>query len=200
MMGRAERPASDQRLARLEEPDDAVDLGRLQRFFQGERWQNGGQSLREHRFSRSGRADQQHVVASGSGDFQGALDRFLAFDFGEIDFFVVVLLEDLGDVDAGRRDLRFPFEEAHGLAQILNGNNLKTGNDRSLRRVFRRDKNANFALFARPQRYGQNSFDRADCTCWLLTSARFACCAHRIPCISEPYGATQLRPRRWVST
>jgi hypothetical protein len=99
-------------------------------------------------------------MTTGSGDLQRALNGFLAFDLGKIDFLLMVLLKNLPDVDLGRGDLGFTLKEAHSLAQILNGDDLEAGNDGSLRRVFRRDKNANFALFARVQRYRQNSFDR----------------------------------------
>ena len=89
VMRRAKRPARHQRLARLEQADDAVNLGRLQRLLQRQRRQNGRQPFGQHGFAGARRADEQHVVAAGGGDFQRALDGFLAFDFGEIHLVVV---------------------------------------------------------------------------------------------------------------
>ena len=85
-----------------EQADDAVDLGRLQRLLQRQRRQDRGQPFRQHGFAGARRADQQDIVAARRGDFQRALHRFLAFDFGEINLLLVRLVEDFGDVHLGR--------------------------------------------------------------------------------------------------
>ena len=69
----------------VEQTGDGVDLGGLQRFFKGERRQDGRQPLGQHRLAGAGRADHQHVVAAGGGDFEGALGRVLAAHVSEVD-------------------------------------------------------------------------------------------------------------------
>src|SRR5262249_44242243 len=59
VMRRAVRPPRDDALVRLDEAGDAVDAGRLDRFFEGERWENGRQETREHGFARAGRPEHQ---------------------------------------------------------------------------------------------------------------------------------------------
>src|SRR4051812_22918831 len=117
-MGGTERPAGDEGLAGLEQADDAVNLRGLKGFFQSERRKNGGETFGEHRFAGAGRANQQNVVATSGGDFEGAFDGFLAFDIDEVNFFVVSLLEDFGDIDLGGRDLDFAFEKTGGFAEV----------------------------------------------------------------------------------
>jgi hypothetical protein len=112
VMRRAERPPRHQRLARRQQPDDAVNLRRLQRLVQSQRRQNRRQPLGEHGFAGAGRADEQRVVSAGGGDFQGALHVFLALDLGKIQVVVVRLIEDFGNVHLRRRDFDFAFEKA----------------------------------------------------------------------------------------
>ena len=111
VMRRAERTPRHQRLARRQQADDAVNLGRLQRLVQGQRRQNRRQPFGQHGFAGARRADEQHVVPAGRGDFQGALHVFLAFDLGKIQFVVVRLVENFGDVHFRRRDFDFAFEK-----------------------------------------------------------------------------------------
>ena len=88
------------------------------------------------------------------------LTDLLAFDLGEIHFVVVVVVEDLGDVHLGRRDLDLAFEKADGLAQVLHRDDLQAGDHGGLGGVFRRDQDAGLALRPRAQRDGQHAFDR----------------------------------------
>ena len=159
-MRRAKRPARHQRLARPQQPDDAVNLRRFQRLVQSQRRQNRRQPLGEHGFAGAGRADEQRVVAAGGGDFQGALYVFLAFDLGEIQVVVVRLVENFGDVHLRRRDFDFAFEKAGGLAQILHRNDLQALDDRGLGGVFRRHKHADLAFGLGAQRDRQNALAR----------------------------------------
>src|SRR6185369_15864952 len=162
MVGSAERSAGHQGLAGRKQPYDAVDLGRLQGFLQGERRQDGCQAFGQHRFAGSGRPDKQDVVTAGGGNFQGALYRFLAFDFGEIVLVIVGVLENAVDIDPGGRDFQFAFEEAGGFAQVADGNDLQTVDDGGFGRVFGRDEDAGLSLRLGRQRDRQNPFDGAD--------------------------------------
>src|SRR6185369_8915135 len=161
VMRRAKWPARYQRLAGSEQPDDAVNLGRLQRFLQRKRRQNGGEPFGQHRFSGARRADQQHVVAAGGRDFQRALHRFLAFDFREIQFVVQLVREEVGNVYFRRRNFHFAFQKARRLAQILDGNHGQARDDRRLRRIVGRYQHAELSLGPRAQRDGEHAFDRA---------------------------------------
>ncbi len=101
-MRSSERSPRHKRLAGGQQSDDAVYFSGLQGFLQRERRQYGSQPLGQHRFSSAGRAYQQHVMATRSGDLQRALDRLLTLYLGEIDFVLMVLLEDPGDVHLAR--------------------------------------------------------------------------------------------------
>src|SRR5216117_3873750 len=93
MMWRAKWAASDERLARSEQAHDAVNLRGLERLLQRQRRKDGREPLGEHRFAGAGRANEQDVVTACSGNFEGTLDRFLSFDFREIKFVVLTLVE-----------------------------------------------------------------------------------------------------------
>ena len=75
-------------------------------------------------------------MPAGGGDFQRALDRFLAFHIGEIEFVLVRLIEQCGQVHACRRNLNFSFKKTHGFAQILDGDDLPWLENKKLNLVF----------------------------------------------------------------
>ena len=56
------------------------------------------------------------------------------------------LIEESGQVHACRWNFHFPFEKAHGFAQVLNGDDLQTSDDRGFGRVVLRNQQANFAF------------------------------------------------------
>jgi hypothetical protein len=160
-MRRAEGAPRHQRLPGREQADDAVNLGGFERLVQGQRWQNRGEPFGEHGFSGAGRADQQRVVSARRRDFERAFDVLLAFDFGEVNVFIVVLVEKFYEVNLRRRDFNFAFEKGGGFAQILNRNDLQAGNDRCLSRVFRRHEHAGVAVGPGSQRNREHSFASA---------------------------------------
>lgn len=61
-VGHAKRTPRDQRLPRLEQADDAVIFGRLQRLLQRQRRKNGGQPFGQHRLPRPRWPNQQHII------------------------------------------------------------------------------------------------------------------------------------------
>ena len=79
VMRRAERPRRDERFFAIEQPGDAVNLGRLDRFLQRHRRDDGGDAFGKHRFAGAGRTDHQDVVTASHRDFDGAFDVSLAF-------------------------------------------------------------------------------------------------------------------------
>src|ERR1035441_5722884 len=82
---REPNPRSNQARALVEHSGHAVDLRRLQRLFEGERWQDRRHALGQHGLAGTRRADHQDVVASGAGDLDGALGGLLSADVFEVD-------------------------------------------------------------------------------------------------------------------
>jgi hypothetical protein len=150
-----------------------VNLGRFERFFQNQRRQNRSEPFGQHRFSRAGRANQEHVVATSRGDFQSPLDRFLSFHFGKIKFVIVRLLENFVDINFGWGDFYLPFEKIGRLTKIADWNDLQPGDDCRFGGVVGRNEHARFSLGSGAQGDGQNSFHRPDSPCWEFASARF---------------------------
>ena len=97
-----------------------------------------------------------------AGDFEGALDGFLASDIGEIDFLVVWLVKDPGEIDARGRQLDFAFQERSGLPQILHGDHVHALDHRRFRRVLRRHQQAGSSFCPRLEGDGQHALDGAD--------------------------------------
>jgi hypothetical protein len=153
----------DQRLPGREQAHDAVNLSGLERFIERERRQNRGEAFREHRLPRARGTDEQDIVTAGGGNLQGALDALLPFHFGKIHFVVVLVAEDLRHVHFGRRNSNFAFEELRGFAQILNGDDLKAGDDGGFGRVIHGDEHAGFSVRFGAQGNRQNAFARAHC-------------------------------------
>ena len=73
------RPSS-----RVEDAGDGVDLGGFEGFLEAQRREDRGEALGEHGFAGAGRADHEDVVATGGGDFEGALGDVLAADVAEV--------------------------------------------------------------------------------------------------------------------
>ena len=84
VMRRAERTHANQPRPRIKHSGHAVNLGRLQGLFEGERRKDGGNALGEHCLPGAGRSDHQDVVAARAGNLQRALGSLLAADFLEI--------------------------------------------------------------------------------------------------------------------
>ena len=61
----------------------AVDALDLECFFGGERWQQSGKPAGQHRFSRTGRTEEQDSVSARRGDFNGALGVLLSAHFAD---------------------------------------------------------------------------------------------------------------------
>ena len=85
----AERPCGHEGGIAGQNARHRVDFGRFERLVQGEGREDGGQAAREHGFAGAGRTDQDHVVAAGRGEFEGAFDVFLAAHVAEIHVVVV---------------------------------------------------------------------------------------------------------------
>ena len=118
VMGTAERPAGDQRLAARQQADDGMDLGGFQGFVEALGGEDGRQAPGQHGLAAARRADKQQVVIAGGSHLQGALDMLLAAHLGEIRLRNGGLLEDFGDIHPAGRQLLGAVEKIHQLAQI----------------------------------------------------------------------------------
>lgn len=75
---RAERTDTHQSGSRIRYARHAVNLGGLKCLFETKRRQDGRNALRQHGLARAGRADHQDVMATGAGNFEGALGGVLS--------------------------------------------------------------------------------------------------------------------------
>ena len=82
VMGRAERPLSDQ--ASLEQARDRMQLGDLEGLVARQGRKDGGQPSREHRLAGARRADHQDVVPSGGRHLEGPTRLRLPSHLGEV--------------------------------------------------------------------------------------------------------------------
>ena len=123
-----------------------MNFGGFQRLFERERRQDGGKALGQHGFAGAGRADQQDVMAAGGGDLQRALDRFLALDFGEIQFVSSCWWNISRRSTRVGESLISPSRKCGGFAEVLDGNDLQAGDDGGFGRVLGRDEQPTLAL------------------------------------------------------
>ena len=77
MMGRTERPVRSER-AVYYHARDALDHRDLKQFLRLKRRQDAWKTLGQHRLSRAGRADHEHVMPACSRDLQSSLGALLA--------------------------------------------------------------------------------------------------------------------------
>jgi len=102
VVGGAEGAVGDEALVAVEDAGDGVDLGGLEGLFKAQGREDGGQALGEHGFAGAGRADHEDVVATGGGDFEGALGDVLAADVAEVGLILDGFVEEGGAVDDER--------------------------------------------------------------------------------------------------
>src|SRR5580704_14092950 len=84
--------------------------------------QYAGEPGRQHRLAGAGRADHQEVVATGRGDFEGALGAFLALDVPEVEH-----------GGARRRQLRLGRRQQLSALEVIDdGEKARRGDDLDL--------------------------------------------------------------------
>ena len=125
---------------------DAVDLGGLDGFVEGERRQDAGEPFRQHGLAGAGRADHQYVMGAGGRDFQRALGHGLAANVAEIGQRLRVgaigrCVTRLTGVNSSGR-----VEQRDHLGQVAHAINVDAFHHRRLGRVLRRHDQIGNAL------------------------------------------------------
>ena len=123
---RAERPPRHESAPRVQQPADAVDLGRLQRLVGRERGQDAGHAPGEHRLARARRADHERVVPAGRRHFERALRVLLPPHVREIHR-VRRIGVDGGDADVGRAAPAVLGEQRKGFRERADAVDFQTG-------------------------------------------------------------------------
>ena len=118
VVGRAKGPLSQQAAGR-NAAGHGVDARGFQRLGEGHVRQNGGHAPRHQRLARAGRADEQHVVPAGRGDFQRALGAGLALDVAKIGGVFPMRHDGSVGNRLGRRDGQLAGEMPHGGGQVF---------------------------------------------------------------------------------
>src|SRR5215472_7521608 len=77
-MWRPKRPGRKQSSIRLQDSRDRVDLGGLDRFIEGEWWEDGRYAFGEHGLAGAGGTDHEDVVAACARHLQRSLCRLLS--------------------------------------------------------------------------------------------------------------------------
>ena len=155
----AKGASSDQGLAGFEQAHDAMDLGGFEGFIERERREDGGQAFGEHGLAGARGPDEQDIMRTGGGDFEGAFDRFLAFDFGEVEIVVGAVGEQITKIDAQRVDVGFAFKKRNGLAEVADGDDLEALDGGGFGGVVGGDQDAHFAIGLGAERDGEHAFD-----------------------------------------
>ena len=83
-MGMAVRPSPDDRVFRVQQTGDAVDLLDLQLFVSGQPGEDGGDAAGDHGLARSGRPGEQQIMKAGGRDQGGPSGEGLAAYIPEI--------------------------------------------------------------------------------------------------------------------
>ena len=157
MVGAAEGPALQQRMAGVRKPRHGPDLRGLQGLPLRHVRQDGGQALGQHALPRPGAADEEDVVPPGGGDLQGPLHVLLAHDVGKVRS---RLPRGGGDEGRGGREKRLPAQVAQQGREVRHGIDREAPGQGGLRRVLRRDIQLPDAQPRRGHGHGQHPLHR----------------------------------------
>src|SRR5271156_6208707 len=154
---RAVRTRADQAARIFEDSGDAVNARGLDGFFERHRRQNGGDAFGEHGLSGAGRADQQNIVAPGTGDFEGALGGKLAAHVAQIHGILAGFGEHLRRIHGDGLEGFRRVDQVHGLRQRLHAEDFDAFDHGRFPRVgFRHDYILD-AAFARCESRGKRA-------------------------------------------
>ena len=157
----AEGPRRQQRLPRPQPAHGAVDPRRFDRFDGREVGQDRRHPLREHRLAGAGRAEHEDVVGPGGGDDRRPLRHLLPAHVGKIDLVGGEFAEEVAEAGRGRLDGNLAGEEADGLGEAGDGNDLDALDDGGLGGAFGgHEQSAKVLLIGRRHGHRQGALGR----------------------------------------
>src|SRR4029453_2650816 len=160
----AKRSPGNERLFGIEQTGDAVDLGRLDRFFEHKRRDDCWDAFRQHRFARTRRANHQDVVTARDGYLDRALDVALAFHGAEIDIVTLARRKEFAQSGACRQKRNFAAQERERLPQILHAVYVDFVDHRGFERICFGNQQRAFAAASRLEGHRQHAFHGANGT------------------------------------
>src|SRR5437667_6958989 len=119
MMRVAEWSDRNERFFGVEQAGNAMNLRRLNCFFEGERRNNGRNALGQHRVARTGRTNHQDIVTASDSHFDGALNVPLPLHVAEINIVTLMRGEEFAQIGACGEKRNFAAQESECLPQIL---------------------------------------------------------------------------------
>ena len=119
MMRIAKRSCGDEGFFGIEQPSDAMNLGRINGFIERERRNNSRNAFGQHRFARPRRTNHQDVVTSGNRDFDGPFNVALALHVAEIEVVSLMVGEEFRQISARREEGNFAAQKGERLSQVL---------------------------------------------------------------------------------
>ena len=116
VMRRAKWSRGDKRFFGIEQPGNAVNLCRLNRFLERKGRNDGGDTFGQHRFARTRWPDHQHVVTARHRDFNRAFDMSLALNISEIDVIALMRGKKSRQISTRWKQGSFTAQERERLA------------------------------------------------------------------------------------
>ena len=158
VMRRTERTLREQSPLCAQFSRHGVYLGRFQRLLDAERRQNRRHAPRQHRLTRTGRTDHQHVMSSGRRDLQRPLYGRLSFHVGEILGIGTLRRQSCLGIHRHRRiESPLPVQQGDHLAQGVQTVHFDPLHDRRFSGVFGRHHEPPQPLVPGLDRKGQHT-------------------------------------------
>ena len=158
----AERSRGDERLLRIQQAYDAVNLCGLNRFIERKRRNDRRNAFGQHRFAGPRRTNHQGVVAARDGDFDCAFYVALSFHIAEIDVVTLMCSEEFAQISACRQKRNFAAQKGERLPQILHAVDVDLIDHCGFKRVGFGNKQRALASSPCFQRNGQHAFHSTD--------------------------------------
>ena len=132
---------------------DGMNFRNLQRFFQRQLRENGGNAAREHGLARPGRTDHEQIMPACNGDFRSPLGPLLPLDIGKINAKVDSLR--IPGLYGSRLDSLRAAQMRHQFTQRMHGEHGQIGQIGGFERVFGRQRHHTAAACIGAKRHGQ---------------------------------------------
>ena len=164
MMRRAERPVPNQGRILRKHTRNRINLGRLNSLFKRHLGQNRRQTLGQHGFTRTGRADHQHIMSARSGNFQCAFCLLLPFHVRKIHWKMRVHPMKFRGVKTNRFYFLLTAQMKNQFRKTMHGIHGHIRHHTGLARVRGRNKNFIFSVRARRKTHAKHTVYRPNLT------------------------------------